>query len=77
MVNSVYGDSFILGDGEVDQGRFVVINGSHFKFFCFTGNRFARVDPAGSSSLLMGRLMEPFHFRKGGCEKAEINLLIS
>ena len=29
-------------------------------FFCFTGKRFVRVDPAGSSSLHMGPFMKPF-----------------
>ena len=32
VINGVYGDSFGLGDGEVNQGRLIVVDRSHFVF---------------------------------------------
>ena len=62
MVNGVYSDSFILGDGKVNQGGFVIIDGSHFVLL-FHGKTLCESGPSREFLFAYGPfepLMKPF-----------------
>ena len=59
MVNSLYGDSFALGDRKVDQRRLVVVYRPDFVLL-LDRKTFVRVDPPGRHSLPMGPWIKPF-----------------
>ena len=77
VVNGVYGDSFVLGDGEVDQGCLVVVNRSHLVFLLH--RKTLRESRSSRELLFVYRPLDEtfFHFLQSSCEEAQANFLAS
>ena len=74
VVNGVSSGSFILGDGKVHQGGFVIINGSHFALLLY-GETLCESGPSQEFLFVYGPFDETFfYFLHGCCKKAEISL---